>query len=120
MTSVLVKAEIAGELVSGHGLKREEIEQLWAFMMEKLCMSYSISCVITEGLVEFASRCPLRLRTLMNLQHVFLAAATDAFFVSGDKDIVDKTNRTGIAKALTYLDVRAFADDSSSSQSSQE
>lgn len=39
-----------------------------------------------DGLVDIAYKSKLKLRTMFNFQHLFIAIKEDSYFVSGDKD----------------------------------
>ena len=48
----------------------------------------------------------MKLRTMMNFQHVLIAMQENAYFVSGDKDIIRKVKENGAYdKALTYIEL---------------
>ena len=46
----------------------------------------------------------------MNFQHVFIAIQENAYFVSGEKDIINKIRDTNVYdRALTYIELRELA-----------
>ncbi|MDI6721066.1 MAG: hypothetical protein QMD85_01655 [Candidatus Aenigmarchaeota archaeon] len=60
-----------------------------------------------ETLVELAGKMKMKLRTMFNFQHLFIAIREDAYFVSGDKDIMNKIKELNInSKTLTYIELR--------------
>ncbi len=110
ITSVLAKAEITRELVTAFHLSGEEVERLWASFVKSLNSRYIDSFTVNEQLVGIVSKMKMKLRTMMNFQHVFVAVQENAYFVSGDKDIIAKIRDNKVYdKALTYIELRELA-----------
>lgn len=110
ITSFLTKAEIVRELVSAHGMSYEEINAVWNdFILTSRC-SYIERFEFDDSLVEIVSKIKMRLRTMFNLLHIFIAIDRDACFVSGDKDILLKLRENEIyTNAMTYVELREFS-----------
>ena len=110
VTSVLTKAEIIRELTTAFHLPREKIENLWGDFIKSLSCHYVQSFTVGEEFTDIVYTLKLRLRTMMNFQHVFIAMKENAYFVSGDKDIIEKIRESGMYnKGLTYIELRNLA-----------
>ena len=110
VTSVLTKAEIVRELVTAFQLSNIEVERLWEGFSKSLNCNYIDKFTVNNKLVDIVSKIKLRLRTLMNFQHVFIAIQENAYFVSGDKDIINKIRDTDVYdRALTCIELRELA-----------
>ncbi len=118
--SVLTKAEVVRELISAYSAQPGEVEDLWIESMRRLKAIYVPTFTVTDELVSLAYRLRLRLRTLMNLQHLFIAQQENAWFASGDKDIVEKIRKNGLAFAVTYPELRELVDREDGGQSAPE
>ena len=103
ITSFIAKAEIFRELVSGYGMSKNQIEPVWEEFLESLSCKYIKSHKFDETIVDIVSKIKMKLRTMFNYMHIFITMEYDAYFVSGDKDIVNKVKRSGLyRKAITY------------------
>jgi len=121
VTSVLTKAEIARELGTAFHLPKEKIEKLWNGFITSLGCHYVDRFTIGEEFADIVYNLGLKLRTMMNFQHVFIAMRENAYFVSGDKDIIQKTRESGIYdKCLTYIELRNLAASFGSSRTHQD
>jgi predicted nucleic acid-binding protein len=88
ITSILTKNEIIRELVSGFALKEEEVLKIWNEFLSSLKCSYIQEIKINEDLTEITLKLRMKLRTLINFVHLFVAIDQDAYFLTGDKDLV--------------------------------
>ncbi len=103
VASVLTKAEIVRELVSGFGTRKEKIEPIWLDFVASLNCGFVDRVTIDEDLVEVAYSIPMRLRTLINFDHMFVAMEEDAYMLSGDKDLIEKSRQLNFhAKVISY------------------
>ena len=107
VTSVITKAEIVRELRSAHGINPEEIEIIWNDLINALSCNYIAKSEFDERLVEIAFKLPLRLRTLFNFMHLFIAIKLNCYIVSGDEDFVQKARENLLYdKAINYIELR--------------
>lgn len=105
--SILTKAEIVRELVSGFNLSKDEIETLWQDFVNSLNCKMILEFVIDSRLVDIVYSVPIKLRTLINFQHIFIAIEEDAYLLSGDKDLITKTRQLKVYdKIFSYLELR--------------
>ncbi|MBI2675237.1 MAG: hypothetical protein HYX24_02170 [Candidatus Aenigmarchaeota archaeon] len=110
VTSFLSKAEIMREMVSAHGMKPELVNHAWSEFMETLNPKYITEFIFDEQIVDIVSIVKMKLRTMINFFHLFIAIKEQAYFVSGDKQIMEKIKETGIYdKLLTYVDMQKLA-----------
>ncbi len=76
IVSFLTKAEIMRELVAGHSIEPARVENFWSDFMKSLNEpKYVEKFIFDEKLVELAGKSKIRLRTLVNFQHLFIAIA---------------------------------------------
>ena len=107
VVSFLIEAEIMRELVAGYGMPVEAVKNTWEDFMKSFRCKYVESFEFDRSLVELALKTKLRLRTLMNFQHLFIAMHEDAYFVTGDKDIINKSKELHIyEKVISYIELR--------------
>lgn len=58
-------------------------------------------------LADLTMKTEMKLRTIVNFQHLFIAIDEDAFFVTGDKNLIKIASEKKIYdKVLSYLDLR--------------
>ena len=58
-------------------------------------------------LVDIVCNMRMRLRTMPNFMHVFIAVKENAYFVSGDKDIINKIRENEFYdKVMNYMELR--------------
>lgn len=108
--SFLTKAEIMRELVSSHSLEQERVEKFWLEFVQALNPQYVKEFTFDERIVEIVGKVRMRLRTMVNFFHLFIAMREQAYFVSGDKQIVDKIQEAKVYdKILTYIDLQKLA-----------
>lgn len=107
MTSFLVKAEVVRELVCNRNLERNEAELLWNELSTMLKWEYIESFCFDDRLIDLVGDFKVRLRTLMNYQHLFIAFSKDVHFVTGDKDLLEsvRKNKT-YEKIMSYIEFR--------------
>lgn len=107
ITSFLTKAEIVRELLSGYGSSYEETLNVWEMFIESLDCKYIEKFEFDSKIVELAGKLRMRLRTMFNFLHLFIAISNDAYFISGDRDAVKKSKELKIyEKVVSYEDFR--------------
>ncbi len=107
LTSVLTKTEIVRELITAFDLTEEDIEQLWKTFMQSLNCKYIETFTIDERLVNVAMKYRMKLRTVVNFQHLFIAMEKNAFLLTGDKDLVEIVRKNKLYdKIITYIELR--------------
>lgn len=107
VTSFLVKVEVARELASGFGITHEEIESLWNDFVKSLNSQTISAFNFDNKIADFASRSQMKLRTLFNFMHIFIAIDNECYFVSGDKDLIKKVKiLLGYSKVIDYNEFR--------------
>lgn len=110
VTSILTKAEIVRELTTAFHISVENIEKLWKDFIKSSQCHYIEEFTVGKEFVQVVSDIKMKLRTMMNFQHVFISIRENAYFVSGDKDIIKKIKENRIYdKALTYIELRKLA-----------
>ena len=111
VTSFLTKAEIARELVSAHNIRPDIIEQFWTDFVSILKQKYIDKFEFDEQIVDIVYKAKMKLRTMVNFFHLFIAIREQAYFVSGDKPIINKAKEIGLYdKLLTYIELQKLAD----------
>lgn len=109
VTSFLTKAEIVRELVSAHSMDYKDINLVWDKFLETLECKYISKAVFDEGLVDIVGKTRMKLRTMINFLHLFLATKEEIYFISGDKDIIQKIRENKIyEKVMDYTELRKF------------
>ena len=112
VTSFITKAEVVRELISAHGTDTKTIEIIWSDLMDAPLCEYVAKFEFDEKLVDIAFKMPLRLRTLFNFMHLFIAVNLDCYIVSGDNDFVKKVKKNLIyGKAINYIELRKLLED---------
>lgn len=107
VTSILTKTEIVRELISAFNLDKEDIEHLWNGFIQSLNCKYIEKYLIDERLVDVVTKYRMRLRTVVNFQHLFIAMEEDAFLLTGDKDLVKIVRENKLyGKIITYIELR--------------
>ena len=94
MTSILTKAEVLRELLTAYHCTKEQIEQFWDGFLSSLNCEYISEFVVSQPFLDIVEKINMKLRTMMNFQHVLIAMKEGAYFVTGDKDIVKKSAKT--------------------------
>jgi len=119
VSSVLTKAEIVRELLTAFHMEEKDIKSSWDDFIKSIHCDYVESFVLNARFLDIVSKIKMRLRTMMNFQHVLISMQENAYFVSGDKDIIKKIKENRIYdKALTYIELRELASSLDSSVSS--
>ncbi len=107
VTSILTKTEIVRELISAFNLNKEDTEHLWNGFIQSLNCKYIEKYLIDERLVDVVTKYRMRLRTVVNFQHLFITMEEDAFLLTGDKDLVDIVRENKLYdKIITYIELR--------------
>ncbi len=107
ITSVATKAEIARELVSGHALSEEQFERLWRGFLDKLKCSYIEKVSLDARFGQIPVLIEMKLRTLVNFIHLFIAMNENAYLVTGDKDLIRVCrNKKIYDKVESYVELR--------------
>ncbi|MBI4162938.1 MAG: hypothetical protein HY513_04595 [Candidatus Aenigmarchaeota archaeon] len=104
-TSFLTKAEVMRELVTGHDISMQNVEEMWSDLMKSMKNPhYMKKFEFDEKLVEMAGKLRLRLRTLFNFQHLYMAIETDSYILSGDNNFIEKIRENLLyGKSMTYI-----------------
>jgi len=106
VTSFIVKAEVMRELVAGHQIDKGTVNSMWTDFVKLLNCRYIEKFEFDEKLVDIAGDLKLKLRTLVNFTHLFIAMSEDVYIVSGDKDLIDKVRENKIyKKILSYIEL---------------
>ncbi len=106
-TSIITKGEIIREMVAGYQLSEKDIIDLWDEFIETLNCKFIPKIEIDERFAEVPLKIKLKLRTLMNFQHLFIAMEEDAYLVSGDSDLINVVRENKIYdKILSYIELR--------------
>lgn len=109
ITSFLTKAEIVRELVSAHSMIYGDVFLVWNKFLESSGCEYVSNEEFDENLVDMVAKIKMKLRTMVNFLHLFIAVKKGAYFVSGDKDIIQKIRANEIyGKVMTYVELRNF------------
>lgn len=105
-TSFLTRAEVARELAV-RGVSTEEIEVMWEELGDFLKWEYIDGFYFNDDLVDFIGEFRMKLRTLMNFQHLFIAYSMELYFVTGDKDLVKISRERKIYdRVMSYIELR--------------
>ncbi len=115
ITSVATEAEIARELISGLKLSEEQFSRLWSKFLEELDCQYVEEYVLDKKFSEMPKKYSMKLRTLVNFIHLFIAIEEDAYIVTGDKDLIALVRENKLYdKILSYVELREIISSSSS------
>lgn len=107
ITSILTKIEIVRELVSAFGMKREEIEPVWKQFLDSLNCKFVERFETDSEVLDIVYSIPLRLRTVINFQHLFIAMKEDAYLLTGDLNLVEVVRKHKLYdKIMTYPELR--------------
>lgn len=110
VTSFLTKAEIMRELTSAHHLDAATVDDMWSDFIFLTGSTYINQFTFDDTLVGIAGKVRMRLNTLFNFLHLFVAIREGAYFVSGDKQLIEKAKETKLYdKLLTYIDLQKIA-----------
>jgi hypothetical protein len=108
MTSFITKAEVMRELLTGFCIETKRAERMWDDFISTLDKKVHIENFRFDSkIVDIVCKLKLRLRTMFNFMHLFIAIEENAYFVSGDKDLICKIRESGIYdKAIDYIELR--------------
>lgn len=107
VTSFITKAEIARELSASYDLSSEEVHRLWNTFIESIDCKYIADFKFDDKIVDIPLKMKIKLRTMFNFMHLFIAMNENAYFLSGDKDILEKIKTHKVYdKVLTYIELR--------------
>ena len=107
VTSFITKAEIVRELISAFGMSRGDVEPVWNQLLQALGCKYIDSFLFKEEIVETAYKIRMKLRTMFNFMHLQIAVEEGAYFISGDKEIIDRIRANNVYdRTLTYVELR--------------
>ncbi len=107
VTSFYTKAEVMREMVAGYGMDKSKVEEVWNELIKLLNCEYIEEFKFDQYLVEIAGNLKLRLRTLINFQHLVIAVSINAYLVTGDKDLIEKVRENKIYdRLLSYIELR--------------
>ena len=117
IASFLTKTEVMRELVAGHGIEKDNVEEFWKDFMNLLRCEYISAFHFDEEVVSIAGRMKLKVRTLVNFFHLFVARSKNAYFITGDKDMIEKVTENKVYdRILSYIELRnliaSFSQDS--------
>ena len=103
-TSVLVKAEIARRMRTEWNCNAEEVNEAWKKFAEYIKIEIITTAVITEEISYIATQIPLKKR-ISNIMHLIIAKQYDLWFLTGDKEIIDKC-KPAYSKIISYIELR--------------
>ena len=107
VTSFLTKAEITRELLSAFQLSEEDIERLWSSFIASLDCTYVERFEFDEQIVNLTMKLKMKLRTMVNFFHLYIAIEENAFLLSGDKDLIRMVRENNLYdKILSYVELR--------------
>ena|SRR3989344_6844214 len=103
-TSVLVKAEIARRLRTEWGCSAEEVIELWNSFEDYLNSKMIETAIIDSQIVDIATKIPMKKR-ISNMMHLLIAKQYDLWFLTGDKEIIEKC-KPAFDKIISYIELR--------------
>jgi len=114
ITSLFTETEVVRELISGYNLREEEFDKLWQNFLERLKCSYIDEFIINKELANLPKRIKMRLRTMVNFIHLFVAMKENAYLVTGDNDLIKIVRENRIYdKIISYPELRKLVSSSS-------
>lgn len=106
-TSILTKTEVVRELIAGHGISEDYLEELWDEFMKILECKFIGSVTVNGRFSNVASKIKMKLRTLVNFLHLFVAMDKELYLLSGDKDLIRIVRENKIYdRILSYIELR--------------
>lgn len=115
ITSFFTEAEVARELFSGYDLSEEKFDLLWKNFLEDLECEYITEFNLDKSLVDYPKRIKMRLRTLVNFVHLFIAIKNTCYLVSGDKKLIENVRENKLYdKIISYPEFKELVSSSSS------
>ncbi|MBI2579315.1 MAG: hypothetical protein HYW27_00255 [Candidatus Aenigmarchaeota archaeon] len=113
VTSFITKAEVTRELVSSFGMEYADITPVWSKFISSLDCKYLQRFEFDGTIDEIVGRVKIRLRTMFNFMHIFIAMKENSYFISGDKDIIRKSRETKIYdRIISYIEFRKMIEES--------
>lgn len=107
ITSFLTKAEITRELVSAFQLSEEDMERLWDTFVSSLDCKYVGRFEFNDEIVNLTMRLRMKLRTMVNFFHFFIAVKEGAYLLTGDKDLIRIVRENKLYdKIMSYIELR--------------
>lgn len=112
--SILTKTEITRELIAGLGVSENYLEELWEEFIKILECRFIDRVTLDGRLPDIAAKIRMKLRTLVNFQHLFVAMDRNIYLLSGDKDLIRIVRENKIyGKILNYIELRELISSSS-------
>lgn len=105
-TSFLVKAEVIRELVCGQDISKDKVDIMWSELSGMLGWEYIERFCFGEILIDLIADFKIRLRTLMNYQHLLISVSKNLYFVTGDRGILESAKKSGNQKIMSYPELR--------------
>jgi predicted nucleic acid-binding protein len=107
ITSVATEAEIARELIGGLKLNEDQFNRLWNKFLKELGCHYVKEFNLDQQFSQMPKKYSMRLRTLVNFIHLFIAIKENAYIVTGDKDLIKLVRENKLYdKILSYIELR--------------
>jgi predicted nucleic acid-binding protein len=109
--STLVKAELFRRLRTELNVGRSDIEKIWLefvsyLQINEIKTSELSSEYLFEKTLEIVEETPIKKR-VTNLQHLIIAKEFNLFFLTGDKEILDKCKKF-YERILSYSELRKY------------
>lgn len=106
-TSFYTKAEVMRELVAGYNMDKNKVEDIWNELMKLLNCEFIAEFKFDQKLVDIVGNLKLRLRTMVNFQHLEIAMSRDVYLITGDQNLIEKVREHKIYdKILSYIELR--------------
>ncbi len=107
VTSFYTEAEVMRELVAGYGMDKNKVGEIWDGLIKLLNCEFIAEFKFDRSLAELAGSLKLRLRTMINFQHLRIAMSINAYLVTGDSDLIKKSRENKLYdKILSYIELR--------------
>ena len=115
ITSIATEAEIARELIGGLRLNEEEFNKVWNKFLKELDCRHVKDFMLDQQFSQMPKKFTMKLRTLVNFIHLFIAMKENAYIVTGDKDLIELVRKYKLYdKILSYIELRELIASSSS------
>jgi len=106
-TSVLVKAEIARRLRTEWGSTKEEVEEFWTSLETYINVDVIQTATIGPKIAVITLETPFK-NKVSNIMHLLIAEQYDLWFLSVDKEIVQKGKKF-YEKVISYHELRKIS-----------
>ena len=107
ITSFLTKAEVSRELVSAFHLNEEDIKRLWDTFIDSLDCKYVKKFEFDEEIVGLTIKVKMKLRTMVNFFHLFIAMKENSYILTGDNELIKTVRENKIYdKIMSYIEFR--------------